>query len=241
MNTMKQGVMKALQCPFLTRIPLGQVRQHSAELLQMADRCPVMGHIMKYSSAVIRGGSGTEPAKDKLDEGQMNKCPYLAHKMHTKSGLDEVVDLTLTADSITRASSAPLTVALQLNVGTAPKVVMNSGIVPRPDVMPSKPVNDEAVNGVRSPLKNFNSLKNLNLDDNGRELFDYEAYFHERVEEKKRDNTYRVFKKVSRKATEFPLAVEHTGGKKDITVWCINDYLGMSWHPQVQKAVVEAV
>ena len=29
--------------------------------------------------------------------------------------------------------------------------------------------------------------------------------------------------------------------KKDITVWCSNDYLGMSYHPEVQKAVVEAL
>ena len=45
------GVMKALQCPFLTRIPIGQVRQQAGELLKMADLCPVMGHVIKYASA----------------------------------------------------------------------------------------------------------------------------------------------------------------------------------------------
>ena len=44
------GVMKALQCPFLTRIPIGQVRQQAGELLKMADLCPVMGHVIKYAS-----------------------------------------------------------------------------------------------------------------------------------------------------------------------------------------------
>jgi len=40
-----------MQCPFLTRIPLGQVRQLAGELLRMADLCPVMGHVIKYTSA----------------------------------------------------------------------------------------------------------------------------------------------------------------------------------------------
>lgn len=71
------------------------------------------------------------------------------------------------------------------------------------------------------------------------ELFDYKAFFVDKLEQKKRDNSYRIFKKVSRKATEFPRALEHSSGdKKDITVWCSNDYLGMSWHPKVQEAVV---
>jgi len=43
--------MRALQCPFLTRIPLGQVQQQAAELLKLADRCPVICHVIKYASA----------------------------------------------------------------------------------------------------------------------------------------------------------------------------------------------
>ena len=45
------GIMKALKCPFLTRIPVGQVRQHATELLSIADRCPIMGHVIKHSTA----------------------------------------------------------------------------------------------------------------------------------------------------------------------------------------------
>lgn len=50
--------MKAMQCPFLTRIPIGQIRQHASELLKMADRCPVMGHVMQYSTALSGEGFG---------------------------------------------------------------------------------------------------------------------------------------------------------------------------------------
>jgi 5-aminolevulinate synthase len=50
-----------------------------------------------------------------------------------------------------------------------------------------------------------------------------------------------VFKKVNRMAAEFPAAMEYTWGQQPITVWCSNDYLGMSRHPQVKEAVRQAL
>ena len=38
-------------------------------------------------------------------------------------------------------------------------------------------------------------------------------------------------------AAEFPGAYEYSRGKRPITVWCANDYLGMSCHPAVKEAV----
>lgn len=38
-------------------------------------------------------------------------------------------------------------------------------------------------------------------------------------------------------AAEFPGAYEYSQGKRPITVWCANDYLGMSCHPEVKEAV----
>lgn len=54
---------------------------------------------------------------------------------------------------------------------------------------------------------------------------------------KKKDHSYRVFKKVNRLAMDFPYALEYTGNEKPVTVWCSNDYLGMSCHPVVKGAV----
>lgn len=68
-------------------------------------------------------------------------------------------------------------------------------------------------------------------------VFDYEQFFQEQIDKKKKDHSYRIFKKVLRKASQFPYAEEYTGNKRDISVWCSNDYLGMSWHPQVIRAV----
>ncbi|XP_012259087.2 5-aminolevulinate synthase, erythroid-specific, mitochondrial [Athalia rosae] len=67
--------------------------------------------------------------------------------------------------------------------------------------------------------------------------FPYEHFFHEQIMRKKLDHSYRVFKKVNRLAEKFPSAVEYSWGEKPITVWCSNDYLGMSRHPEVTKSV----
>ncbi|XP_035233042.1 5-aminolevulinate synthase, erythroid-specific, mitochondrial-like isoform X1 [Stegodyphus dumicola] len=73
------------------------------------------------------------------------------------------------------------------------------------------------------------------------EEFQYEDFFREQIAKKKRDHSYRVFKKVNRLAHNFPCAKEYTHGDKDIIVWCSNDYLGMSGHPSVRDAVIKAV
>jgi len=73
------------------------------------------------------------------------------------------------------------------------------------------------------------------------QAFEYEKYFEKEIEKKKMDHSYRVFKKVMRDATKFPAAKEFSFFPKDITVWCSNDYLGMSAHPQVVRAVHQAV
>merc|ERR1719341_1464718 len=67
------------------------------------------------------------------------------------------------------------------------------------------------------------------------------SIFDQSTMRKKMDHSYRVFKKVSRDAANFPAAREFSWGKKEITVWCSNDYLGMSAHPKVTGAVMEAV
>lgn len=69
------------------------------------------------------------------------------------------------------------------------------------------------------------------------ESFPYEEFFHEQIMKKKNDHSYRVFKKVNRLAAEFPSAKEYSWGERPITVWCSNDYLGMSCHPEVKRAV----
>lgn len=71
------------------------------------------------------------------------------------------------------------------------------------------------------------------------DVFPYNKFFHDQIMRKKMDHSYRVFKKVNRLAGpgQFPKALEYSWGEKPITVWCSNDYLGMSCHPEVKAAV----
>lgn len=72
--------------------------------------------------------------------------------------------------------------------------------------------------------------------------YQYENFFHEQISAKKKDYSYRVFRKVSRLAAEgaYPSALEGAENRK-VTVWCANDYLGMSRHPSVQDAAISAI
>ncbi|RWS28986.1 5-aminolevulinate synthase: erythroid-specific-like protein [Leptotrombidium deliense] len=71
--------------------------------------------------------------------------------------------------------------------------------------------------------------------------FEYSNFFRDQIALKKKDHSYRVFKKVLRSAQQPPFGEEFTANRKDITVWCSNDYLGMSSHPKVKQAVVDAL
>lgn len=74
-----------------------------------------------------------------------------------------------------------------------------------------------------------------------RPTFPYENYFHDLIQKKKDEYSYRVFKKVNRLASELPGALEYSAGEKQIIVWCSNDYLGMTSHPEVKAAVANAL
>ncbi|XP_054168614.1 5-aminolevulinate synthase, erythroid-specific, mitochondrial-like [Oppia nitens] len=79
------------------------------------------------------------------------------------------------------------------------------------------------------------------IDESKNNGFKYEQFFRHLIHKKKSDHSYRIFKKVLRFADRVPFANEFTNGCKPITVWCSNDYLGMTSHPAVKQSVIEAV
>ncbi|MDO1584066.1 5-aminolevulinate synthase [Rhizobium oryzicola] len=71
---------------------------------------------------------------------------------------------------------------------------------------------------------------------------DFEAFFKGELDSLHQEGRYRVFADLERHRGNFPRATRHTPeGKRDVTVWCSNDYLGMGQHPAVVAAMHEAI
>ncbi len=66
-------------------------------------------------------------------------------------------------------------------------------------------------------------------------MFDYNSSFKNQIQQIREEGRYRDFIGLQRHAGSFPLA-SWGKNKKEITMWCINDYLGMSQNPKVIDA-----
>jgi 5-aminolevulinate synthase len=71
---------------------------------------------------------------------------------------------------------------------------------------------------------------------------DYTAYFTTALDKIKQERRYREFIELERDITQFPRACWHrvragVTERRDVVIWCSNDYLGMGRHPAVITAM----
>ena len=71
-------------------------------------------------------------------------------------------------------------------------------------------------------------------------MIDYRKLLINAVDNIKNEGRYRNFINVARQVGNTPRAL-NAQTKQDITMWCTNDYLGMSHHPKVLKASIDAI
>jgi 5-aminolevulinate synthase len=72
---------------------------------------------------------------------------------------------------------------------------------------------------------------------------DFEAFFTTELQSQHSEGRYRVFADIERQQGNFPRATRYNanGERKDVTVWCSNDYLGMGQNPKVIEAMKAAI
>ncbi|MFO8127189.1 5-aminolevulinate synthase, partial [Yoonia sp.] len=69
----------------------------------------------------------------------------------------------------------------------------------------------------------------------------YDGFFAAALSQLQDEGNYRVFADLERHRGSFPKATNHGVQKRDVTIWCSNDYLGMGQHPDVLAAMHEAL
>uniref|UniRef100_A0A8C8UIW2 5-aminolevulinate synthase n=1 Tax=Peromyscus maniculatus bairdii TaxID=230844 RepID=A0A8C8UIW2_PERMB len=156
-------------------------------------------------------------------QGSGSKCPFLA------------AQLSQTGSSVFRKASLELQEDVQ-EMHAVRKEAAQSSVTP--NVINMKADGEDP----SQLLKNFQDIMRKQrpervshlLQDNlpkSVATFQYDRFFEKKIDEKKNDHTYRVFKTVNRRAQIFPMADDYTDSlitKKQVSVWCSNDYLGMS-------------
>ena len=73
-------------------------------------------------------------------------------------------------------------------------------------------------------------------------MTDYKKIFRESLDKLKDDGNYRIFADLEKIAGNFPQALNYKDNSvSEVTVWCSNDYLGMSQNDIVIESMIEAV
>jgi 5-aminolevulinate synthase len=77
-------------------------------------------------------------------------------------------------------------------------------------------------------------------DQNNLKQMTYDKFFSDQITQLHQEGRYRIFADLERNAGEAPYAWWRKGGEKTkVVVWCSNDYLGMSHHPEVIRALID--
>ncbi|KAF3690041.1 5-aminolevulinate synthase, nonspecific, mitochondrial [Channa argus] len=231
------------RCPFLARVPQAFFQQSKKLLVVYAQKCPIMMELASKPMApsmarALCSSSSHQKPEDTLSatEGQAvaSKCPFLAAQMGQKNS------------SVVRQVGNEYQEDVE-EVRTVQKEVSPAQLK-KPTLATTTMGNErEETNLMKTLMKQRPKRVSHLLQDSlpGRmSRFHYDDFFEKKIEEKKSDHTYRVFKTVNRLANEFPMANDFTGSleeKRDVSVWCSNDYLGMSRHPRVVQTIMDTL
>lgn len=231
-------------CPFLLRVSRLFLQRAGASLGIYAQRCPMMTRGL--ATSIIDRQRVNE--KEAMGAGVFPSALLSSAKTMVQANVQDMDNA-----KPGRIANCPF-VELEVQLGTS-RVIRKASLASQEDVAerPSSPgtfvwqpsPHEQVGDGVAGPNNSLVVTHFLRDNIDTATNFDYDSFFERKIEDKKNDHTYRVFNTVNRKADEYPLAEHYPGsleGKAaDVSVWCSNDYLGMSSHPHVLNAIVETV
>ncbi|XP_017305740.1 5-aminolevulinate synthase, nonspecific, mitochondrial [Ictalurus punctatus] len=234
-----------IRCPFLSRVPQTFLQQARKTLVSYAVKCPVMMDLASkpFARSICSSSSVFQKSDDVINMDAKkalemppghptppvgvtaSKCPFLAAEMGQKnSGVVREASMDLQEDVSEIRTLQQDVSALELVKSVKPDGILMKKLMKQRPAMVSHLLQENMPKSVSN--------------------FRYDEFFEKKIEEKKNDHTYRVFKTVNRRATEFPMADDYSKSlnyKRDVSVWCSNDYLGMSRHPRVVQTVMDTL
>ncbi|XP_068265024.1 5-aminolevulinate synthase, non-specific, mitochondrial isoform X2 [Nyctibius grandis] len=200
------------RCPFLARVSQAFLQKAGPSLLLYAQHCPRM----------------MEPAPP-------------ARALATSAARGQQAEETSAAR---REAKNAKEVAQQNTAGSQPPAAASQSSATKCPFLAAQMNHKKSNVFCKASLELQEDVQEMQVDRKAVSTFQYDQFFEKKIDEKKKDHTYRVFKTVNRKAQIFPMADDYTDSlitKKEVSVWCSNDYLGMSRHPRVCGAVMDTL
>ncbi|XP_076813289.1 5-aminolevulinate synthase, non-specific, mitochondrial-like [Clavelina lepadiformis] len=250
----------ASKCPFLTRVSSQFLRRAGQSIVSYAKRCPVMSEYMTHYAAYMTMQSArpisttsintqTLMKKEKALPGNVSKVTPCANKMTVLNCPFLNHDVSVTREASPEVQEDIFIDAEEGNVDAG--VFAADIFLDAIDVNTEQPdepcFTGDAVLNIGMVTSSGEVYPTESTDTTGVEHFNYEQFMAKKIDEKKSDHSYRVFKKVNRRADIFPYADDFSSNAetyeepKRVSVWCSNDYLGMSGHPKVLNDISDTI
>lgn len=250
-----------LRCPFLAKTPASIIRTATPDVLDvLASKCPYMSiGLVRGSEAVASGLPGLPPAPATGSSSSTGTSQHVDSVVNARASavVEEVakgcpVNVILGDERPQRRVMAsagflatPCVVGVPNSNDTSSRLVSATNPPPNTNTLvatatghgTSCPILTAATAANAAPVHPtaVNAATAVPPPPQAKTMFDYDTFMARKIEDKKKSNTYRVFKVVDKRAAE------PTRAEGDLSVWCGNDYLGMSRHESVTSAMAEAL
>ncbi|KAJ3279528.1 mitochondrial 5-aminolevulinate synthase [Rhizoclosmatium sp. JEL0117] len=246
MEHLVSGVTRA--CPFLARTPVSALRQMSTSVgvgcphALSSEAMPSLSIAASVAAAataaqlVSQGGSSA--GQSQLFKAA-TECPVFGRALAVQSVRRVSAVHSHSQARHSHSHSHSRTLATNAPAATESGAGRDSTPIPRPLFESMPHAYSNASPSVVSPKKKAPEPATTPIvTDPSSSIpggFQYDAFFKDLLEKKHKDKSYRYFNNINRLAQLYPMA--HTGTGEHVTVWCSNDYLGMSKHPEVMETM----